>query len=83
MLFDQQHIMHFDKKKTRFWAKGFEILQNMQDRVALEKGLRRAHNEWKRVTNCRDPDDAEKRKYGNDNDDDKSPDITSLCHFDE
>ena len=37
MLFDQQQIMHFDNKKTRFWAKGFEILQNIQDRVALEK----------------------------------------------
>ena len=44
MLFDQQRIRHFDKKKTRFWPKGFEILQNVQDRVALEKGLRRAHN---------------------------------------
>ena len=83
MLFDQQRIMHFDKKKTRFWAKGFEILQNIQDRVELEKGLRRAHNELTRCTNCRDLDNAEKRKYGNDNDDDKSPDIMSCCHFDE
>ena len=83
MLFDQQRIMHFDKKKTRFWAKRFEILQNIQDRVALEKCLRHTHNELTRVTNCRDPDDADKLKYGNDDDIDKSPDITSFCHFDE
>jgi len=58
-------------------------LQNIQDRVALEKGLRRAHNELTRVTNCGDPDDVNKRKYGNDDDIDKSPDIPSFCHFEE
>jgi len=84
MLFDQQRMMHSGKKKTRFWPKDFEILQNIQNRVALEKGLRCAHNELTRVTNCRDPDNADKRKYGNDDDhNDKSPDITSFCHFDE
>ena len=81
MLVDEQRIMHFDKKKTRFCANGFEILQNIQDRVASEKRLRRAHNVLTRVTYCTDPD--EKRKYGNNDDDDKSPDITSFCHFNE
>ena len=81
MFFGQQPKMNFDKKKTRFWPKGFEILQNIQDRVASEKRLRRAHNELTRVTYCTDPD--VKRKYGNNDDDDKSPDITSFCHFNE
>jgi len=82
-LFDQQRILHFDNKKTTFWPKGFEILQNIQDIVALEKGLRRAHNELTRVTNCRGSDDADKRKYHNDDDNDNSPDITAFCSIDE
>ena len=63
--------------------RGFEILQNIQDKVALEKGLKRAHNELTRVTSCRDTDDADERKYHNDDDIDKSPDITAFCSFDE
>ena len=83
MLFDQQSIMHFDKKEIRFWPKGFELLQNIQARVELENSLRRAHNELPRGTNYRDLDNADRCKYANDDDIDKSPDLTSFCHFDE
>ena len=31
-------------KQTKFWDKGFEILQNMQDRKTLDKSAKRARD---------------------------------------
>ncbi len=33
---------HINKEETVFWKKGFEILQNIQDRSTLEKHVKRA-----------------------------------------
>jgi hypothetical protein len=33
---------HINKEDTVFWKKGFEILQNIQDRSTLEKHVKRA-----------------------------------------
>jgi hypothetical protein len=77
--------MNFDKdnsKEGKFWPRGFEILQNIQDRKALEKGLRRARDIETQKTTCRDPDDANKKRKRKDNTD-QSPDITAFCSFDE
>jgi hypothetical protein len=32
----------FYKKKTKFWKKGFKILQNIEDRSTLQKHVKRA-----------------------------------------
>lgn len=84
-LFETQRSMNFDKdnsKEGKFWPRGFEILQNIQDRKALEKGLRRARDIETQKTTCRDPDDANKKRKRKDNTD-QSPDITAFCSFDE
>jgi hypothetical protein len=35
---------HLLKKYTRFWEKGFEILQNIEDRATLQKHVRHARD---------------------------------------
>jgi len=35
--FDRERRGHFNGRKTRFWAEGFEILQNIEDRLSMEK----------------------------------------------
>ena len=40
--FYQQLQNHLKHKKTIFWHKGFDILQNINDRMTLEKELKRA-----------------------------------------
>ncbi len=35
---------HINKEDTVFWKKGFEILQNIQDRSTLEKHVKRARD---------------------------------------
>ena len=39
--FHQELTSHCSKKVTKFWKKGFEILQNIQDRLTLQKHLKR------------------------------------------
>jgi hypothetical protein len=39
--FHQELTSHHSKKVTKFWKKGFEILQNIQDRLTLQKHLKR------------------------------------------
>jgi hypothetical protein len=43
-LFDQEREKHFNNQDTTFWTKGFEILRNIQDRMTLEKKMRRARD---------------------------------------
>jgi hypothetical protein len=35
---------HLLKKYTKFWEKGFEILQNIEDRAILQKHVKRARD---------------------------------------
>ena len=39
--FHQELRSHRSKNVTKFWKKGFEILQNIQDRLTLQKHLKR------------------------------------------
>ncbi len=41
-LFHNELEKHNNKEETVFWKKGFEILQNIQDRSTLEKDAKRA-----------------------------------------
>ncbi len=36
------HYCHLDSKSTKFWEKGFEILQNINNRLTLEKEIKHA-----------------------------------------
>ena len=38
--FHHELTSHHSKKVTKFWKKGFEILQNIQDRLTLQKHLK-------------------------------------------
>jgi hypothetical protein len=38
--FNQELTSHHNKEDTTFWKKGFEILQNIQDRLTLQKHLK-------------------------------------------
>ncbi len=38
--FNQELTSHHNKEHTKFWKKGFEILQNIQDRLTLQKHLK-------------------------------------------
>ena len=82
-LFEQEHSLHFDNKHnepTKFWYKGFEILQNMQDRMALENNLRRTRSKMTIATNCREPDDTKLQSSDLAN---QVPDISEFCLFEE
>jgi len=43
-LFHKELKKHINKEDTVFWKKGFEILQNIQDRSTLEKHVKRARD---------------------------------------
>ena len=43
-LFHNELVRHNNNKETVFWKKGFEILQNIQDRSTLEKHVKRARD---------------------------------------
>jgi hypothetical protein len=43
-LFHNELERHNNKEETVFWKKGFEILQNIQDRSTLEKHVTRARD---------------------------------------
>jgi hypothetical protein len=44
--------MPFSQKYTKFWEKGFEILQNIEDRATLQKKLNMPKNkfQWQPLT---------------------------------
>jgi hypothetical protein len=39
-MYNQELTSHHNKEDTKFWKKGFEILQNIQDRLTLQKHLK-------------------------------------------
>ncbi len=43
-LFRNELKKHINKEDTVFWKKGFEIIQNIQDRSTLEKHVKRARD---------------------------------------
>ncbi len=43
-LFHNELEKHINKEDTVFWKKGFQILQNIQDRSTLEKHVKRARD---------------------------------------
>jgi hypothetical protein len=43
-MFHNEVEKHINKEDTVFWKKGFEILQNIQDRSTLEKHVKRARD---------------------------------------
>ena len=43
-MFHNELEKHINKEDTVFWKKGFEILQNIQDRSTLEKHVKRARS---------------------------------------
>ncbi len=46
------------RKKTVFWKKGFEILQNLQDRSTLEKHVKRARDPISTTTKNEKPNET-------------------------
>ena len=57
-LFHNELKKHINKEKTVFWKKGFEILQNIQDRSTLEKHVKRARDPISMTTKNEKPNDA-------------------------
>jgi hypothetical protein len=53
--------MPSSKKKT-FWGKGFEILQNIENRSALQKLVKHARDPISMVTINKKPDEANKNQ---------------------
>jgi hypothetical protein len=41
---------HLLKKYTKFWEKGFEILQNIEDRATLQKYIKCSKFQWQPLT---------------------------------
>ncbi len=50
------------KKVTTFWKKGFEILQNIQDRLTLQKHLKRPRDPIFMTTVNEKPNEEKKTK---------------------
>lgn len=64
---------------TRFWPKGFEILQNIQDRQTLEKQVKRARDPITKLTTCEQPDDSDTKSPDSNTPNEKFPDILQFC----
>ena len=41
--------------KTIFWDRGFDILQNIQDRLTVDRNLRQARDPLTKITECQVP----------------------------
>ena len=62
-LFYQQLQLKRQNKPTAFWNKGFDILQNMQDRRTLDKNVKKASDNITNETENRTPDDSAQSEY--------------------
>jgi hypothetical protein len=60
--FHQELTKQNKNKNTIFWKKGFEILQNIQDRDTLQKHVRRARDPIYMVTVNEKPDEKKTLK---------------------
>jgi hypothetical protein len=54
-MFNNELQKHINKHDTIFWKKGFEILQNIQDRSTLEKHVKRAQDPISTTTKNKKP----------------------------
>ena len=70
--------MHKEGKKYSFWTKGFEILQNIQDRFTIEKQIRRAKDPVLLTTQCQQKQSKEKHSREEDNGA-NIPNIAEFC----
>jgi len=66
------------EEKTTFWKKGFQILQNIQDRMTLDQNMKRAKDFITNHTTCQAPDEAAS-KDPNTRDDSGVEDILKFC----
>ena len=66
------------KRRYKFWPKGFEILQNFQDRHTLEKKLRRARDPILLQTKLQQPDTSDTKNSSVGEREPLIPDITDL-----
>ena len=66
-LFDQQRLRHYQKKATKFWSIGFEILQNIEDRSNIQKNLHRARDPITMTTINKQPIETNKRRTNHTN----------------
>ena len=66
------------REKTTFWKRGFHILQNIQDRMTLDKNMKRATNFITNVTTCQ-AQEENKNKQLNTNNDGDIDDILDFC----
>jgi len=57
-LFHNELVRHNNNKETVFWKKGFEILQNIQDRSTLEKQVKRARDPISMTTKNEKPSET-------------------------
>ena len=62
--------------KCTFWVEGFRILQNMQDRITLQKHLCRARDPILLQTKCKQPEN--KKNLTNQDKESTIPDITDF-----
>jgi hypothetical protein len=53
---------HLLKKYTKFWEKGFEILQNIEDRATLQTHVKHARYPILMATINKKPDEANKNQ---------------------
>jgi hypothetical protein len=53
---------HLLKKYTKFWEKGFEIFQNIEDRATLQKHVKCARDSISMATINKKPDEASKNQ---------------------
>ena len=66
------------EEKTTFWKKGFQILQNIQDRMTLDHKMKRAKDFITNHTTCQAPDETPS-KDPNTRDDNAVEDILKFC----
>ena len=68
-----------EKNKFSFWEKGFEILQNIQDRFTLERKLKRARDPINLQTTCRQREGSKDMQQCDQNNGPEIPDISQFC----
>jgi len=66
-LFNKQRLRHNNNKKTKFWTKGFEILQNIEDRSNIQKNIKRARDPITMTTINKQPNETNKSKTNHTN----------------
>jgi len=75
-LFNKERLRHIQKRKNKFWSKGFEILQNIEDRSNIQKKLKRARDPISMETINKQPNDN--KKNTNDTNEEQIADILDM-----